>query len=256
MIKYPNINPDIISIGSIHLRWYGIAYALGFFIAYLYMKSRFKKFNNNFIIDDALMYAVFGVIIGGRLGYIFIYNLSYYMQHPVYMLYVWRGGMSFHGGLVGVIIAGILLAKKYNLNFYDIADEVVVIVPIGLFFGRIANFINDELWGRVSNVPWAIAFPNGGYLPRHPSQLYEAIFEGILLFAILYLVRDNFIKYKGVMFYLFVLLYGIFRFFIEFTRQPDAQLGFIYHLTMGQWLCLSMIAVSSAYLIYRYREIR
>ena len=244
MLKYPDINPDIVSLGNIHLRWYGFAYALGFVLGYLYIKKRFRKFNKKELIDDALIYAIFGVILGGRIGYILIYNFYYYVQHPVYMLYIWKGGMSFHGGLIGVIVAGILLSKKYEINFYRIADETVVIVPLGLFFGRIANFINDELWGRVTDVPWAVAFPNGGYLPRHPSQLYEALFEGLILFFIMLKLRNRFIEKEGVVFYFFLLLYGIFRFFIEFTRQPDVQIGFIYHLTMGQWLCLLMIIVA------------
>ncbi len=253
MLKYPDINPDIISIGRFHLRWYGLAYATGFIIGYLYIKKRFKKFNNLQLIDDALLYAVLGVILGGRIGYILIYNLHYYLQHPLYMLYIWRGGMSFHGGLIGTIIAGILLAQKYKISFYKLADEVVVIVPIGLFFGRIANFINDELWGRVTNVPWAIAFPNGGYMPRHPSQLYEALFEGLVLLVIMLKLRDRFIDREGVLFYLFILLYGVFRFFIEFTRQPDPQIGFIYGLTTGQWLCLLMIIVA-AFMLRRRLE--
>ncbi len=254
MLNYPNISPNIISIGNIHIRWYGVAYALGFLASYFYIKKRFKKFNNEAIIDDALVYAVVGVILGGRLGYIFIYNFSYYMAHPIYMLYLWKGGMSFHGGLIGVVVAGILLAKKYKLNFYDIADEAVVIAPIGLFFGRIANFINDELWGRVTNVPWAVAFPSGGYMSRHPSQLYEAFFEGFVLFIILFFLRDRFIDKRGVMFYFFIFFYGFFRFLIEFTRQPDAQIGFILGLTMGQWLCLLMILISFIYLIKHTRS--
>ena len=253
MIKYPNINPNIFSIGGIHLRWYGVAYALGFIIGYLYIKKRFKKFKNNDLIDDALLYAIFGVILGGRIGYILIYNLHYYMQHPLYMLYIWHGGMSFHGGLIGVIVAGILLARKYKISFYSLADEIVVIVPIGLFFGRIANFINDELWGRVTNVPWAVAFPNGGYLPRHPSQLYEALFEGLILFLIMIKIRDRYIDKKGVLFYFFILFYGIFRFFIEFTREPDVQIGFIDRLTMGQWLCSLMVIVAVIMLIKRFK---
>ena len=256
MINYPNISPNIISIGNIHLRWYGMAYALGFIVTYFYINSRFKKFNNKNIIDDALIYAVFGVILGGRLGYVLIYNLPYYIEHPLHVFYIWKGGMSFHGGLIGVIVAGVMLARKYGLSFYDIADETVVVAPVGLFFGRIANFINDELWGRVTNVPWAVAFPNGGYLPRHPSQLYEALFEGLVLFLILIILRDRLIKYKGVMFYLFVFLYGVFRFFIEFTRQPDPQIGFIYGFTMGQWLCMLMVAISSFYLIKQYKELK
>ncbi len=254
MINYPNINPNIISIGNIHLRWYGVAYALGFLISYFYIKNRFKKFNKPELVDDALMYAVFGVILGGRIGYILIYNLNYYLQHPIYMLYVWKGGMSFHGGLIGVIIAGILLSRKYKISFYSIADEAVVVAPVGLFFGRIANFINDELWGRVTDVPWAVLFPAGGYLPRHPSQLYEAFFEGIVLFLILLFLRDRLIKFKGVIFYLFILLYGLFRFFIEFTRQPDIQIGFIDGLTMGQWLCLLMIAAALFFMVKQYKE--
>ncbi len=254
MLKYPNISPNILSIGSLHLRWYGVAYALSFIIAYFYLKKRLQKFNKKYLTDDVFLYIVFGVILGGRLGYIFIYNFSYYIENPIRMLYIWKGGMSFHGGLIGVVVAGFLLAKKYNIGFYQLADEAVVIAPVGLFFGRIANFINDELWGRASNVPWAVAFPSGGYIPRHPSQIYEALFEGFFLFLIMFYSRDKFIKYEGFLFYTFILLYGIFRFFIEFTREPDIQIGFIYGLTMGQWLCLSMIIVAIIGLFFRYKK--
>ncbi len=252
MIKYPNINPNIFSYKGIHLRWYGLAYALGFIIGYFYLKKRFKKFNIKGLIDDVVLYGVFGVILGGRIGYVLIYNLPYYIHHPIEALYIWDGGMSFHGGLIGICIAGILLAKKYKLSFYDLADETVVIAPIGLFFGRIANFINDELWGRVTDVPWAVEFPAGGFLPRHPSQLYEAFFEGLVIFVILLSLRDKLITKRGVLFWFFVFLYGFFRFFIEFTRQPDPQLGFIYGLTMGQWLCLIMIIISGIELYLRW----
>lgn len=246
MINYPDINPNIISLGPLHLRWYGLAYALGFIIGYMYIKKRFNRFHIKNLIDDAVLYAFLGVIIGGRLGYVIIYNFTYYLHNPIDIFYIWHGGMSFHGGAIGVILAGIIAAKKYKISFYKLADEVAVIVPVGLFFGRIANFINDELWGRVTTVPWAVKFPSGGYLPRHPSQIYEAIFEGLVLFAILRFLRDRYIDKKGFLFYMFILLYGIFRFFIEFTRQPDAQIGFIYGLTMGQWLCISMIIIALA----------
>ncbi|AEA33937.1 prolipoprotein diacylglyceryl transferase [Hippea maritima] len=252
MIKYPNINPNIISFNGIHLRWYGLAYALGFIAGYLYLNKKLKKLRIDGLMDDVLLYAVLGVIIGGRVGYVLIYNLPYYLKHPIEVLFIWRGGMSFHGGLVGTAVAGILLAKKYNISFYDIADEAVVIAPIGLFLGRIANFINDELWGRPSDLPWAVAFPTGGFIPRHPSQLYEAFFEGLVLFLILFFARDKLINKRGVLFWLFVLLYGFFRFFIEFTREPDPQLGFIFGLTMGQWLCLIMIAISIIELLKRW----
>ncbi len=254
MIRYPHINPNIFSYKGIHLRWYGLAYALGFIIGYFYLSKRFKRFNIKGLIDDAVLYAILGVILGGRIGYVLIYNLPYYWHHPLQVLYIWDGGMSFHGGLVGTIIAGILLARKYGLSFYDLADEVAVIVPVGLFFGRIANFINDELWGRVTDVPWAIAFPAGGYLPRHPSQLYEAFFEGLVLFFILFKFRNRLLPYKGVLFWSFVFLYGFFRFLIEFTRQPDPQLGFICGLTMGQWLCLAMMIVGGVGLYKRWKK--
>ncbi|WP_025270098.1 prolipoprotein diacylglyceryl transferase [Hippea sp. KM1] len=252
MIKYPNINPNIITIGGLHLRWYGLAYALGFVAGYAYLNRRLKKLNIKGLMDDVLLYAVLGVILGGRLGYVLIYNLGYYIKHPQEILYIWHGGMSFHGGLVGVAIAGLLLSKKYNIDFYTLADEAVVVAPIGLFLGRIANFINDELWGRPTDLPWGVAFPSGGFIPRHPSQLYEAFFEGVVLFSIMIFFRDRLIEKKGVMFWLFVFLYGFFRFFIEFTREPDPQIGFIWKLTMGQWLCLSMIVVSAIELYRRW----
>lgn len=262
MILYPNINPIAFSIGPFNIfgktigpfsaRWYGIAYALGFLIGYFYIKHRIKissYFKNKAIADDLIFYSIVAVIVGGRVGYVLIYNLAYYINHPISIFYLWQGGMSFHGALIGLVIAGFYITKKYNVRFYKLADEVVVIAPVGIFFGRIANFINDELWGRPTNLPWAIAFPGGGYIPRHPSELYEALFEGLILFLILYFLRDKFIKKEGFLFWLFVLLYGIFRFFIEFTREPDPQIGFILGLTMGQWLCLAMIVTSVIFFI-------
>jgi phosphatidylglycerol:prolipoprotein diacylglycerol transferase len=262
MIPYPNINPIAFSIGPFNIfgktigpfsaRWYGIAYALGFLIGYFYIKHRIKisnYFKNKTIADDLIFYSIIGVIVGGRLGYVLIYNLAYYISHPLRIFYVWQGGMSFHGALIGLVIVGLYITKKYNVRFYKLADEVAVIAPVGIFFGRIANFINDELWGRPSNLPWAIAFPRGGYIPRQPSQLYEALFEGLILFLILFFSRDKLIKKEGFLFWLFILLYGIFRFFVEFTREPDPQIGFILGLTMGQWLCLAMIVTSTIFFI-------
>ncbi len=254
MIQYPDISPIIFHIGPFALRWYGLAYAAGFTIWYLYMsaKERKKRIGIEESLDSLVTYAVLGVIFGGRIGYILVYNLPYYLAHPLNMFAVWQGGMSFHGGATGLVIAGLIFCKRYKVNFYSIADESVVIAPIGLFFGRIANFINGELYGRVTNVPWAMVFPSGGPLPRHPSELYEAFLEGIVLFAIMLITKKYFLKIKGKLFWQFIFLYGLFRFLVEFTRQPDPQLGFIVAgFSMGQLLSLPMIIIGFYFFIRR-----
>ncbi len=252
MLAYPHINPIIVSIGPFKIRWYGVMYILGFIAAHLLARHQARKINFErlLVLQDNLNLAIIaGVILGGRIGYVTFYNFSYYSQHPFEILATWQGGMSFHGGCIGVLVGGALFCWRKHLDFWKTADIYVVTVPIGLGLGRIANFINDELFGRITDVPWAMVFPAGGPLPRHPSQLYEAALEGILLFTILWSLKKRpwQEQYKknwphGSMLALFLILYGVMRFLVEFFREPDPQLGHVFaNMTMGQILSLSML---------------
>jgi len=260
MIKFPDINPTIVKIGMFEIRWYGLFYIIGFLIAYIFVKKSFARRNIKLKKDDyenLLFNLMLGVIIGGRLGYIVFYNIEYYITHPLQILAVWQGGMSFHGGAIGLLIFGYLFARKHKYNFYELADPVAPFASLALFLGRIGNFINGELWGRPSDVPWAMIFPaDPEKLPRHPSQLYEAFLEGILLFTITYIIfRKN--KRPGVVFWSWIGLYGVFRTMVEFVRQPDPQLGhLIGFMTMGQILSTIMIIAGAIgiYTIYRVNK--
>ena len=252
MIPYPNINPEILRIGPFAIRWYGLMYAVGFASSFILVRYQIKKQgrspksknqakNGTATIPDAFLesfytYLVFGLIIGARFGYVLFYDLASYWKTPLEIFAVWHGGMSFHGGMIGTLTAGYLCCRKYKVDFWMMSDFVVVTAPIGLAAGRLGNFINGELYGRSTDVPWAMVFPAGGPLPRHPSQLYEFFLEGVLLFTILWLVKDK--KHTpGMMTALILVLYGLFRFIVEFFRQPDAQLGFVAGpFTMGQIL--------------------
>jgi len=241
---FPQIDPVIFSIGPLAVRWYGMMYLLGFVGGYFMMchivKLRSMPIKKE-LISDLLFYAVLGVVLGGRLGYTLFYNTSYYVSHPLKIFYVWEGGMSFHGGLLGVLIVLFIFCRNRKLPLFLIADLAVSAVPIGLGFGRIGNFINSELWGRVTEHPFGIIFPNGGPLPRHPSQLYEAGLEGVVLLILIYLLHRFKVR-RGIPAFSFLLGYGVFRFLIEFVRQPDEQLGFLWGgATMGQLLSLPMI---------------
>ncbi len=254
MLPYPHIDPVIISLGKLKIRWYGLMYILGFIAAHLLVRYQARKFRYNRLLklqDNLNLAIIAGVILGGRLGYVLFYNLSYFSQHPLEIFATWQGGMSFHGGCIGVIVAGILFCRKNRLDFWKTADLYVVTVPIGLGLGRIGNFINGELYGRVTDVPWAMVFPGGGALPRHPSQLYEMLLEGLCLFVILWSVKYRPWQEKdkgllwphGSLLALFLILYGIARFMVEFVREPDPQLGKVFaQLTMGQLLSLAMMA--------------
>lgn len=198
---------------------------------------------NKDIISDLLFYGVFGVVLGGRIGYTLFYNFAYYSQHPLEILYIHEGGMSFHGGMLGVILAMLLFCYRRDLYWLQVTDLVVSGVPIGLGFGRIGNFINAELWGRTTDLPWGIVFPGAGPLPRHPSQLYECFLEGFVLLVIIYLLHRRKV-FIGIPSFVFVGLYGLFRFLVEFVRQPDSHLGFLWGgATMGQLLSLPMVLV-------------
>lgn len=248
-LVFPNIDPIAFQVGCFPIRWYSLAYIFGLIGAWLLARKMSRASKSVFTvlkIDDFLLWATAGIIIGGRLGYVLFYNLSYYVEFPWHVFAVWQGGMSFHGGLIGVILATFLFARKKQIPVLNIGDILVCVAPIGLFLGRLANFANAELYGRVTqNVPWAIVFPNGGDMPRHPSQLYEAFFEGIVLFVVLNLVwwlSDRYRKRQGFVTGLFFVLYGVFRFGIEFFREPDAHLGLVLgKLSMGQILCIPMV---------------
>ncbi len=252
MVSYPSINPTIFKLGPIQIRWYGVMYILGFAASYLLVKYQIRKKNldiDNAVINDLFLYLIIGLIVGARFGYIVFYNLAFYFSHPLKLFAVWEGGMSFHGGLIGIVVFGIFFVKKRKIDFWQLADLIAVTAPIGLGLGRLGNFINAELFGRVTSLPWGMVFPAGGDLPRHPSQLYEFLLEGILLFAILWRIKDFQMK-KGMLFCVFVVLYGVFRFFVEFFREPDPQLGFILSvLTMGQILSIFMV-IAGLVLIY------
>ena len=248
-LSYPEISPIIFSIGPVAIRWYSMAYLVGLLAGWWLAAVRIKKYNLGLSrqnCEDALFFVTLGIILGGRLGYILFYGGERFWQNPWEILAIWHGGMSFHGGVFGVIVALYLFARKINYPYLKITDLVAPLVPFGLFLGRLANFINDELWGRVTDVPWAIRFPRGGYLPRHPSQLYEAFLEGICLFIILNLMwRSKWCRERtGLISAVFLLGYALFRLIVEQYREPDAQLGFLWlGLTMGQWLSLPIVAV-------------
>jgi phosphatidylglycerol:prolipoprotein diacylglycerol transferase len=247
MLRYPNINPDLIQIGPIKIRWYGIMYALGFLASYFLIRKQRRARElglQGAMLQNLIFNLALGLVIGARLGYVLLYqymDLGNYIRHPLEIIAVWHGGMSFHGGLAGALLAGILFCRRHHLPLWKVGDTIIVTAPIGLGLGRLGNFINGELYGRPSNVPWAMVFPMAGPLPRHPSQLYEAALEGVLLFVILWKLKDRDCR-PGSMVCLFLGAYGILRFIAEFFRQPDQQLGlFLGILSMGQILCSAMI---------------
>jgi len=252
MLNYPIINPTIINIGPLQIRWYGVMYILAFLASYFLVRYQIRKKRLNIdinTVNDLFLFLIIGLIIGARLGYVIFYNLPFYLSHPLKLFAIWEGGMSFHGGLIGAIVSGLIYIKKHRVDFWAIADLIVVTAPIGLGLGRLGNFINAELYGRVTNVPWGMIFPTGGDLPRHPSQLYQFFLEGILLFLILWWIKDFSFK-KGTLFCLFLLLYSSFRFFVEFFREPDPQLALIFSfITMGQILSIFM-CISGLILLY------
>ena len=251
-MMYPQIDPVALSLGPLQIHWYGLMYLFGFVGAWVLGRIRAERYGWTVTeVEDLLFYGAIGVIVGGRLGYVLFYDLAANLAAPINIIKVWQGGMSFHGGLIGVLTAFWWFAKKTNRSFFTVSDFIAPLVPIGLLTGRIGNFINSELWGKVSDVPWAIVFPNGGPLARHPSQLYEAALEGLALFIILWLYSAK-PKPVGAISGLFLLGYGGFRFLVEFVRIPDPQYGYLAFnwLTMGQVLSLPMIVIGF-YLIGR-----
>jgi phosphatidylglycerol:prolipoprotein diacylglycerol transferase len=258
MLHFPHFDPVIFRLGPLAVRWYGVMYLIGFIAAYFVIRylARYRGLPLSVEgLSDLLFYCVLGVILGGRLGYVLFYNLPYYLSHPLHIFAVWEGGMSFHGGLLGVVTAAVLFCRRRGLPVLFTGDILVAAAPIGLGLGRIGNFINGELWGRVTDVPWGMVFPGAGPLPRHPSQLYEAFLEGLVLFLILFFLHRRKVR-VGVPFFSFFLFYGLFRFSVEFFRQPDIQLGFLWDgwLTMGQILSTPMILFGLAGLIWRLRK--
>jgi phosphatidylglycerol---prolipoprotein diacylglyceryl transferase len=255
MIQFPNIDPEIVRIGPLAIRWYGLMYLIGFLSSMFLVRRQISKRGLELkqeFIETLYAFLILGLLLGGRLGYIIFYNFGYYMEHPFELVAIWQGGMSFHGALAGTILAGWIYCHKAKVDKLLVADLVVATVPIGLGLGRIGNFINAELYGRVTDVPWAMIFP-GEVMPRHPSQLYEFFLEGVVLFIILWLIKDR-VK-KGTVTALFLVLYGVFRSFVEFFREPDAQLGFIFSfLTMGQ--ILSGIMIAAGILVYIFCRIK
>ncbi len=243
-----NIDPVAFHIGSFPVRWYALAYLAGFVVGWKYCLSLVSREEgtrpNAEDIDDFLVWAVVGVILGGRLGYVLFYNFDFYLNNPGEIYQVWKGGMSFHGGMIGVLFAMFAFEKRRKINILRLSDIICAAAPIGLFFGRIANFVNAELYGKVTTVPWGVVFPNGGDVPRHPSQLYEALLEGLVLFIILYfMTRSDKVK-DGMVSGVFLIGYGVSRALVEFVREPDAQIGYIAgFVTMGQLLCLPMVII-------------
>ena len=245
-----NFDPVLIDFGLFQVRWYSIAYIMGIIIGWIYALKIIKETQNNtygFVsikksdFDELILYLVLGIILGGRLGYVIFYNLEYYSQNFLEIFMLWYGGMSFHGGLLGVIIAIFIFSKNNDTNFFKYSDVIACVAPIGLFLGRIANFINGELFGKISNLPWAVIFPDGGNIGRHPSQIYEAILEGFVLFILINFLafKKNLIIKTGYVSGLFLILYSIFRMFSENFREPDKHLGYLFnYFSMGTLLSI------------------
>ena len=249
MLTFPDIDPVVVAIGPLAIRWYSLAYIVGIIAGCWYIgwlakkKPRLADFHP---FDRLMVWGIIGIIIGGRLGYVLFYNSDFYFAHPLEAIKIWRGGMAFHGGLLGLIVALWFVARKEQCSFLQLTDLCACAAPIGVFFGRIANFINGELYGRITDVPWAMVFPDGGPYPRHPSQLYEALAEGFFLFVVLFLCAryTRLRRYPGVLSGFFLMGYGIARMVLENYRQPDLQLGLLTAgLTMGQWLSIPMVAL-------------
>lgn len=247
-----NINPTLLQIGSFEIRYYGLMYVIGFIFAYFIINFLAKRRKLKLTKDDVadlLVYALVGLVVGARLFYILFYNLNFYLANPTEMFALWHGGLSFHGGLIGILAAGFIFCRKNKIHFYDLADVVVIPVGIALMLGRIANFINGELYGRITNLPWAVKFQNADGF-RHPSQIYEAL-KNLVIFTTLWFLKDCRLP-RGFLFWLFVSMYGALRFFIEFVREPEAV---YFSLSTGQWFCLPMALVGIGMLFYLRKDL-
>ncbi|MBF0152261.1 MAG: prolipoprotein diacylglyceryl transferase [Magnetococcales bacterium] len=257
MIAYPHLDPVIVQIGPLGIRWYGLMYTLAFLLGWPLLKHRARRLMPDLSQDtlgDLVVWILAGVILGGRLGYVLFYQFSYVLAHPLTILKVWEGGMSFHGGLIGVLTLCYFFSRRHGISCLALADMAIPVFPLGLFLGRIGNFINGELWGRTTDLPWGMIFPDGGPLPRHPSQLYEAALEGVVLLGILWwLGRCE--RPRGFMLGNFLVFYALFRFLVEFVREPDVQLGYLsLGLTMGQWLTVPMAIVGIGMVVRALRR--
>ena len=263
-LQFPDFDPVLVHIGPFAIRWYALAYIVGILLGWLYARAiiRTERFWGGPApmtvadYDDFIVWVTLGIILGGRIGYVTFYSPGYFSQHPLEMLQLWKGGMSFHGGFTGCVVAVVLFAKARGVPMLSLGDVTCTVGPIGLFLGRLANFINGELWGRPTDVPWAIVFPTGGPLPRHPSQLYEASLEGILLFLMLFLlVRAGALRRPGLVIGAFAIGYAIARSFSELFREPDAQLGFLWGgLTMGMVLSVPLFLFGVVLVIIALRR--
>jgi phosphatidylglycerol:prolipoprotein diacylglycerol transferase len=269
VIPYPAFDPVLIHIGPLAIRWYALSYILGILLGWAYARALIRsgrlwggKTSKNSApmtvidFDDFVLWVTLGVILGGRAGYVLFYNLPHFTAHPLEIFQLWHGGMSFHGGFAGCVLAVLLFAKSRGISVLSLGDITCAVGPIGLFLGRIANFINGELWGRATDVPWAMVFPTGGPVPRHPSQLYEATLEGLVLLVILALmIRAGALKRPGLTVGSFAVLYAIARSTCEFFREPDAQLGFLWGgATMGQLLSIPLLLAGLAFIAYALKH--
>jgi len=259
-IAFPMIDPVLVELGPVVIRWYALAYITGLVLGWRYMIWLAGQPGSRILpihADDFLVWATFAVILGGRIGYVLFYKPEYYLAHPGDIVKTWQGGMSFHGGFLGVLVAAIWFTRLRKISFWAFVDLAAMVAPIGLFFGRIANFINSELWGRITDVPWGMVFPNGGPYPRHPSQLYEAVLEGLVLLLVLHMVwrRKSLRTKPGVISGSFIVGYGLARIVVEMFRQPDAYLGFLAGgATMGQWLSVPMVLGGAALIVYAQKR--
>jgi len=258
MLSYPNIDPVAISLGSLKIHWYGLMYLVGFLGAWFLGRIRSRKIGwSSEQIDDLIFYSAMGVVLGGRVGYVLFYNFPEFINNPIILFKIWQGGMSFHGGLMGVLVAMWLFGRKYKHSFFTVTDFIAPLVPVGLGAGRIGNFINGELWGKPTESVFGMLVPGLGALPRHPSQLYEAALEGLALFMILWFYSN---KPRPTMAVsgLFLIGYGVFRFSVEFVRLPDVQLGYLAFgwLTMGQLLTVPMLLLGSYLMFIAYKKER
>jgi phosphatidylglycerol:prolipoprotein diacylglycerol transferase len=259
-IRYPVFDPVLVQIGPFAIRWYALAYIFGILLGWLYARAIIRDQRlwggpaplKPVDYDDFVLWVTLGIILGGRIGYVLFYNPAYFAAHPAEIFELWKGGMSFHGGFTGCVLAVILFGLGRKIPVLSLGDVTCAVGPIGLFLGRLANFINSELWGRPTDVPWAMVFPNGGPLPRHPSQLYEATLEGLVLLAVLYLaMRMGALKRPGLIIGLFAVGYAVARITCEFFREPDAQLGFLYGgLTMGMLLSMPLMLAGFGFVAY------
>ncbi|HWM83527.1 MAG TPA: prolipoprotein diacylglyceryl transferase [Pseudolabrys sp.] len=264
VLPFPAFDPVLISVGPLAIRWYALAYIFGILLGWWYARLLIRKEQlwggkpplGTLDYDDFVLWVTFGIILGGRIGYVLFYNLPYFVDHPLEALQLWHGGMSFHGGFAGCVVAVVLFARKRHIPILSLGDLTCAAGPIGLFLGRIANFINGELWGRTTDVPWAMVFPTGGPLPRHPSQLYEAALEGIVLFvALALLIRGGALKRPGLIVGCFAIGYALARSFSELFREPDAQLGFLWGgLTMGMLLSIPLLLAGVGFVVYALKR--